>query len=451
MTIKQTKIAIIDDEKNLTRSLSFALEQEGIDSCVAHNCQDGVEIIKQEKPDAILLDVRLGNESGLDLLPKIKALQAEIPVIMISAYGDTKDVVQAIKIGAVDYLIKPFDIDELLLLLEENIARKKLNNEIQYFREKTSFSEGLIGQSRAMNELTINIDRVTSSTLKTILLLGDTGVGKTTVAKEIHNRSPRKKHSFVEINCAALPSELIEAELFGAEKGSYTGATNKRVGLVEVADKGTLFLDEICELPPSLQAKLLTFLESWHYRPIGSPREKTADVLVILATNQNVKERVEQQLFREDLYFRINTMPIAIPNLTERMQDIPLLIDYFTKYYSKREACPPIIIDQTLMNTLSNYAWPGNIRELRNLIERLTILYAGENININQLPKEFITSETNKNDSNNDQFTRSLLENERDIIVEALHECQWRKGLTAKKLGISRHALKRRIQKLGLE
>jgi DNA-binding NtrC family response regulator len=444
----KTSILIIDDEKNLTRSLTFALSQSNMHCEVAHDGDTGIQLAMLERPDAILLDVRLENESGLDILPQLKSMLPDTPVIMMSAYGDTKDVVQAIKEGAVDYLTKPFDIDELLLLVDANIARKKLTDEVQYLRDKAAFSEGIIGDSPAVRQLSENIECVVASTLKTVLLLGDTGVGKTMVAKEIHAKSFDKSAPFVEINCASLPSELIEAELFGAEKGSYTGATSKRVGLIEVANQGTLFLDEIGELPLHLQAKLLTFLESWIYRPIGASREKTADVLVIMATNRDLNALVQENRFRNDLYFRINTMPITIPALRDRGDDLSILLNYFIDFYSNREASRPIELKGDTLDLLKQYQWPGNIRELKNLVERLTILYSGKTILPEYLPPEILNSPVHKKSVT---IEDSLLNNERELILQALNECQWRKGLTAEKLGISRHALKRRIQKLGLE
>lgn len=446
-------VLIIDDEKNLTRSLTFALKQAGITCFVAHEGSLGINIAELEQPDAILLDIKLGEESGLDILPKFKSLSPETPVIMMSAYGDTKDVVQAIKMGAVDYLTKPFDMDELLLLLEENVARKKLKSEVKYFREKTTFSEGLIGQSVALRELFENIERVTASTIKTVLLLGDTGVGKTLVAREIHNKSMGNNAPFVEINCASLPAELIEAELFGAEKGSYTSSTSKRIGLVEVADQGTLFLDEIGELPFHLQSKLLTFLESWRYRPIGSTREKTVDALVIMATNRNLKQLVKDKKFREDLYFRINTMPIFIPSLRERKDDIGLLLEYFIGIYSRREGVQKIVLNDKAYKIFYDYHWPGNIREIKNLVERLTILYSGKIVEPQYLPVEMLNNleSTVETCTAEETMANTLQNSERELILQALNECHWRKGIAAQKLGISRHALKRRIQKLGLE
>jgi DNA-binding NtrC family response regulator len=446
-------VLIIDDEKNLTRSLSFALKQANINSVSAHDGDSGLNLAEIEKPDTVLLDVRLGEESGLDILPRLKVILPDTPVIMMSAYGDTKDVVQAIKMGAVDYLTKPFDVDELLLLIQENVARNKLKTEVNYLREKTAFSEGLVGDSPALHQLSESIQRVSASTVKTVLLLGDTGVGKTLVAREIHNKTVGKNAPFVEINCASLPAELIEAELFGAEKGAYTGSTSKRVGLVEVADKGTLFLDEIGELPILLQSKLLTFLESWRYRPVGATREKSVDALVIMATNRDLKKLVDEKKFRDDLYFRINTMPIIIPSLTERKDDIGLLLDYFIQLYARREGTQGITLSHDVKTLLEQYRWPGNVRELKNLIERLTILYSGKKIVSQNLPAEMLNPIREVKDENiiQDTLSHTLVSNEREIILKALNECHWRKGVAAQQLGISRHALKRRIQKLGIE
>ncbi len=447
-------VLIIDDEKNLTKSLSFALKQADIGCCIAHNGHDGLSLLNSESPDAVLLDVRLVNESGLDLLPVILDENPDVPVIMMSAYGDTKDVVQAIKEGAVDYLIKPFDVDELLLLLKEHVARKRLRQEVNYFREKNHSDDGLIGASLAMSELRRNIDCVAESNVKTILLLGDTGVGKTLIAKEIHKKTLGKDAPFVEINCAALPADLIEVELFGAEKGAYTGADSKRIGLVEVANNGTLFLDEIGELSLPLQAKLLSLLESWSFRPVGGVREKKADIRVILATNRDLSQAVEEADFRRDLYFRINTMPISIPDLMSRDDDVMLLVHHFIHFYAKREGVNPIVIDKKMMTIFKSYLWPGNVRELRNLIERLTILYSGKLIKAAYLPPEMVVkapSIITEHTSKDATFHDNLLSNERELILNALEECRWRKGLAAQKLGISRHALKRRIQKLELE
>lgn len=455
-------LLIVDDEPNLVRSLIFALKSSDIHCFAAHDGATAMELAETEQPDAVLLDVRLGEELGLELLPQLKKLLPDATIIMMSAYGDTKYVVQAIKQGAVDYLTKPFDIDELLLLLKDQLDRKKLHNEVAYYRQRHTLSSGMIGDSPVFRELAENIQRVCASAVNSLLLLGDTGVGKTQVAREIHNQSLGEAAPFVEVNCASLPAELIEAELFGAEKGAYTGSTSRRAGLVEVADKGTLFLDEIGEMPLALQAKLLTFLESRSYRPVGATREKSVDTRVIMATNRDLPALVEQGAFRSDLFYRINTFPLQIPSLSQRPQDIPLLIQYFSEYYARREGSQPVICGTGIMHTLQHYYWPGNIRELKNLMERLTILYAGKNILREHLPAEMLSNTDNvatsvtptvKTDTIESAIgiDESLRDSERNLILNALEACHWRKGMAAQKLGISRHALKRRIQRLGIE
>ncbi len=443
----ETTILIIDDEENLTRSLAFTLQPENIVCLEAHDGASGIAKAEKEKPDIILLDVKLPDASGLNILDDLLKILPETPIIMISAYGDTKDAVSAIKKGAADYLTKPFDIDELTFLIRENIARKNIKSEVRYLREKNVADRNFIGESPVIQELRDRVSRIAKSSVKTILLQGETGVGKAVVAKEIHNLGDGVSAPFIEINCASLPEQLMEAELFGAEKGAYTGATSRRSGLVEIADKGTLFLDEIGELALNLQAKLLTFLESWTYRPIGSPREKKAEVRVIAATNRDLEQAVEEGTFRQDLFFRLNVMPIEIPSLAEREGDTRLLAQYFSDYFSQKEGCAPISFSSEARTMIEDYKWPGNVRELKNLIERLTILYPEQEITESLLPQEI----RGRSGKHHESIVEGLEVQERKLVLKALRESGGKKGLAADKLGISRHALKRRIQRLGIE
>lgn len=443
----ETTILIIDDEENLTRSLAFTLQPENIACLEAHDGASGLQKAEQEKPDIILLDVKLPDASGLNVLDDLLKVLPDTPIIMISAYGDTKDAVSAIKKGAADYLTKPFDIDELTFLIRENIARKNIKSEVRYLREKSVADRNFIGDSPVINELRDKVSRIAKSTVKTILLHGETGVGKAVIAREIHNLGDGVNTPFIEINCASLPEQLMEAELFGAEKGAYTGATSRRSGLVEIADKGTLFLDEIGELPLNLQAKLLTFLESWTYRPIGSPREKKAEVRVIAATNRDLEQAVEDGTFRQDLFFRLNVMPIEIPSLADREGDIWILALFFADYFAQKEGCAPISFAPAARSMIEDYKWPGNVRELKNLIERLTILYPEQEITESLLPPE-IRGRSGKHHEN---IVEGLETEERKLVLKALRESGGKKGVAAEKLGISRHALKRRIQRLGIE
>jgi two-component system response regulator AtoC len=438
---------IIDDEVQLAKSLSYTLSLSNISCLEAYDGNSGLEILQDERPDVVLLDLKLPDMSGLEVLKKIAELSLDIPVIMISAHGQTKDAVNAIKQGAIDYLTKPFDVNELVLLINKTLMQKRLAKEVQYHRKKVTSSDTLIGQSQIMQSLVADLENIATSKARIILLSGETGVGKTIVARGIHNRSENKNAPFVEINCSSLPENLIEAELFGVEKGAFTGANSTRAGLVEVAEKGTLFLDEIGELSLPLQAKLLTLLESWTYRPVGSPREKKADIRVIAATNRNLDESVENGEFRKDLFFRLNIIPMEIPALRYRGDDVWLLANCFVEQLSNREGCSPLTMPDEIRIIFEEYDWPGNVRELKNIIERLTILYPGKTILPEWLPTDLRGSSYNKGDTIKDAINNA----ERELVQRALGECNGKKGLTAEKLGISRHALKRRIQKLGLE
>jgi DNA-binding NtrC family response regulator len=438
---------IIEDEVNLAKSIAFALGQADIDCITAYDGGSGFKMADDERPDIVLLDIKLPDHSGIEVLKRIKKNLPETSVIMMSAYGDTKDAVEAMKIGAADYLTKPFDVDELILLVNETISRKKLKSEVRYLREKNASTNNFIGASFKMKKLSEVVGQIAQSKARIILLSGETGVGKTMVAREIHQKNSAEDSPFVEINCASLPEQLIEAELFGVVKGAYTGASSTRAGLIEIAENGTLFLDEIGELALPLQAKLLTLLESWKYRPIGSPREKTANIRVIAATNQDLSDSVEEGTFRKDLFFRLMVIPVEVPPLRFRDKDVSLLAKHFSESLSNREGTEPIMFTEEVRQIFNDYRWPGNVRELKNIIERLTILYPGELISKERLPPDLWNINTNTENNIKD----TLAEAERDLVLQALLENDGKKGMAADKLGISRHALKRRIQKLGIE
>ncbi|MCR9213779.1 MAG: sigma-54 dependent transcriptional regulator [Proteobacteria bacterium] len=439
-------ILIIDDEVNLRRSLAFTLRQAGFDCVEAQNGHVGCKLAKKESPDIILLDVRMPGMSGLDVLERLNGDLPDTPVIMMSAFDDTQDAVNAMKMGAADYLSKPFDIDELILLIKETNANRLLKSEVQYLRERYTQEATFIGNSSLIKTLRECLERISSSNIKTVLLLGETGVGKAVVARDLHVRGSGRESPFVEINCATLPENQIEAELFGAERGAIPGIISKRRGLVEIADGGTLFLDEIGEMPLNVQSKLLAFLETRSYRPLGIVREHHADVRVIAATNGNLEEAVENGSFRQDLYFRLKVMPIEIPPLREREKDIGLLSLHFAKKFSRDASCCSIEFSSAVREIFYTYNWPGNVRELKNLIERLTILYPGQKIIEEQLPSEMRNLSRKKPHT----IEESLISIERGLVQDALIKCRGKKGLAAERLGISRHALKRRMQKLEL-
>ncbi len=290
--MSKSTVLIIDDEIKLTQSLAFTLRQAGMTCLEAHNGHTGCKIARKESPDVVLLDIRMPGISGIEVLQWLNDNLPDVPVIMMSAFDDTKDAVTAIKMGALDYLAKPFDVDELIHLIEDTSKRKQLESEVGYLRERYTNDTSFIGNSHLIRNLREQIDRITASSVNTLLLSGETGVGKAVVAKQLHIKGSGPDSPFVEINCATLPENQIEAELFGAEKGSFPGLVSRRRGLVEIANGGTLFLDEISEMPLSVQAKLLTFLETRSYRPVGITRERQSDLRVIAATNRNLEQAV---------------------------------------------------------------------------------------------------------------------------------------------------------------
>ncbi|WP_305966122.1 sigma-54-dependent transcriptional regulator [Marinobacter salsuginis] len=457
--MRKPTVLIIDDEKNLVSSLMFSLEEEEMTVFAAYDGKSGLAEIEKQTPDVVLLDLKLPDQSGFEVLDQVQALPAPPITIMISAHGDTRAAVEAVKKGAQDYITKPFDLDELILLIQRNHKHRQLTEEVAYRRERESEVHGLVGHSLAMQKLLDQVERIGKSSARTILLQGPSGSGKTLIAKALH-ATKDKSAPFVSVNCASLPENLLEAELFGAEKGAYTGADKRRTGLVELANGGTLFLDEIGELPLTLQAKLLTFLETHRFRAVGGQKEIDADLRVIAASNRDLQTEAQAGTFREDLFYRLNVMPLTIPSLAERKDDIPVLTSNFVTELAAQEGCKPIRLTPETLTRLCNYDWPGNIRELRNTIERLTILHAGESISVDRLPPEIIgssdqmplpvTEKDSASNENHGSLTSEIAKREAQCILDALAQSNGRKGEAANSLGISRHALKRRMQKLGL-
>lgn len=450
MTAMRSQILIVDDEKSFVRSMGFALSEAGFRTLNAHTGEEALELLAEHTPDLMLLDLRLPGMDGMDVLAESVRLHPDLPVVMISAHGDTRAAVQAVKAGATDYLTKPFALDELLHLIRSITERRQMQDELTYHRSRSANASGLVGSSTAMKRLWETVQRVAASSTGRILLLGESGTGKAVVARAIHQQSPRAGRAFVEINCAALPEQLIEAELFGAEKGAYTGAHQKRTGLVSLAHGGTLFLDEIGELPLALQAKFLHFLENGDYRPVGATTSQTSDVRVVAATNRSLEEEVRAGRFREDLFFRLNVIELTIPPLRERGEDLGELLDVFIEAQAREEGCRPIAVPPETLERLSAYSWPGNVRELRNLVERLTILHPGQRIRPGQLPAEFQPASDAAPSPRGTSLEAQLQDTEREMIQRALEQTDGHKGRAAEQLGMSRHAFKRRLQRLGL-
>ncbi|MCZ4255482.1 sigma-54 dependent transcriptional regulator [Sulfitobacter sp. G21635-S1] len=443
--MRNLNILIIDDEINLVRSLAFTLRQTGFECREAHNGRVGCQLAEKEQPDVVLLDIRMPGMNGLEVLEWFRTELPDVPVIMMSAFDDTQDAVTAMKMGAVDYVAKPFDVDELILLLKETETRRRLDSEVRYLRERTTDFD-FIGNSVGIKQLRADIDRIAESNAQTILLRGETGVGKAVVARELHRKISAEDAPFVEVNCATLPERQIDLELFGAERGSQPGHFMRQRGLVDIADGGTLFLDEIGEMPTAVQAKLLHFLETHTYRVPGQKTERRVDVRVVAATNKDLARAVEESQFRQDLFFRLNVVPLDIPPLRTREKDIELLAMYFAARFARTSSGKPISFEGRTRDFFQSYAWPGNVRELKNLIERLSIIYPGEVITVDLLPTEIQMVKPQDALS----IEESMETVERDLIREALMRCSGKKGLAAERLGISRHALKRKMHRLGL-
>lgn len=440
-------VLIVDDEEALVRSLSYALRAEGMRISAANSGEAALELLSGEHTDIdiVLLDLGLPGIDGIATLEGLRQRHAHLPVIMISAHGDTRAAVQAVKSGATDYLTKPFELDELLAVIATTLALVQVPEAPGQGEVSADLAAGLLGHSPAMRALHEAVQRIARSSATRILLLGESGTGKTLVAQALHNHSARAAQGFVEVNCAALPEQLIEAELFGSEKGAYTGAHQKRAGLVSQANGGTLFLDEIGELPLALQAKLLHFLENGSYRAVGANAASHADVRVVAATNRDLAEDVRLGRFREDLFYRLNVITLDIPALRERGEDVLLLAQHFARRQAAEEGVEPIRFAADSATALVHHRWPGNVRELKNLVERLTILSPGQLISLDLLPLPPPGGQ-DAPQVLGDQLERA----ERDLVSDALSRTAGHKGLAANLLGISRHALKRRLQRLGL-
>jgi DNA-binding NtrC family response regulator len=448
MDLNGVSVLLVDDEAPFVRSLSYALKQQGMVVTGVHDCAAAVAVLAVAQPDIALVDLRMPGIDGMGTLEQLRASRPEMPVIMVSAHGDTRAAVQAVKAGAADYLTKPFELDELTHCIASTLDRGRLSEEVDYHRRRDTLDSGLIGDSNSMGRLRETVARVAASSTARVLLFGESGTGKALVARALHTQSGRKERAFVEVNCAALPEQLIESELFGAERGSYTGAHQKRTGLVTLADGGSLFLDEVGELPLTLQAKLLHFLENGTYRTVGGSKTLHADVRVVAATNRDLAKAVAAGQFREDLFYRLNVIHIPVPALRERGGDVIILAEHFAALYAAQEGVGEIRLSPAVCKALKAHSWPGNVRELKNLIERLTILHPGREISLDDLPHELQEAHPQTPDS--EGLTDQLERAERELLLDALNQNGGHKARAAEHLGISRHALKRRLQRLGL-
>jgi two-component system NtrC family response regulator/two-component system response regulator HydG len=374
------RIVVVDDEVNAATALTSLLDEDGYSVRCANDPREGLKLIDADVPDIVLTDLRMPGMDGLEFLGKVKHAHPEVMVIVMTAYGTVKTAVQAMKLGAEDYLAKPIDVDELEVIVQRTLERKELREEAHALRERLEHKyrlENLVGESPGMLSLFKTVRQVAPSGAS-VLLSGESGTGKELIAQALHQNSPRKNKRFVKVACSALPETLLESELFGHEKGSFTGALYARAGRFEVADGGTLFLDEIGDVTPTVQVKLLRFLEEREFERVGGNKTYKVDVRIVTATHRDLKKKLQDGSFREDLYYRLNVIQIEIPPLRERSGDIPLLAHHFLRRYADSESKPLRGYSDEALGMLLRHPWPGNVRELENAVERAVVLSDSE-------------------------------------------------------------------------
>ncbi|HTL66089.1 MAG TPA: sigma-54 dependent transcriptional regulator [Lacunisphaera sp.] len=441
-------VLIVDDEKHTREGLQQAL-QDHYDVSVAGNADEAFNLMEAQEFEVIVTDLRMPGKSGLKVIDKALSLPSKPAVLMMTAYGNIESAVEAMKRGAVDFLTKPVQIERLEILIQRALKTKTLEIEVKQLQERLEekFSiQGFVGHSAKLAEVIERVKLVAPSKA-TILIEGETGTGKELIAQAIHQASPRAQAPFVPVHCAALPPALLESELFGHERGAFTGATERREGRFEAADGGTVFLDEVGEIGPEIQVKLLRFIETRSFERIGSSKSLQVDVRLVAATNRNLDQMVKEGKFREDLFFRLNVVRIVTPPLRERPDDIPLLLDHFINVFAKENAYEPVTIEPGAMKHLQAYPWPGNIRELRNFAENAVVLRRGGKVSEFDLeprfrgeapPPPMMTTATPAN-------PYSVEDNEKRLLREALMKSRGNRTRAAKLLGISRRTLHRKI------
>jgi two-component system response regulator PilR (NtrC family) len=452
-----SRILVVDDEKSIQEFLRLLLEEGGYEVTTASSMEEGRKIFFGDNFDLVLCDIIMPDGNGLDLLREMKAHNIRSSVIMMTAYTSTKSAIEAMKRGAYDYISKPFDVEELKVVVQKALEKTELVDENVYLRreleQKYQFSN-IIGRSRPMKEIFALIERV-AKTNSTVLLEGESGTGKELIARAIHYQSPRSSHRFLSVNCGALPENLLESELFGHERGAFTGAVRQKKGLFRESHQGSLFLDEIGEMSLAMQVKLLRALQEKKVRRVGGHQEESVDTRIIAATNQDLQEKIENNEFREDLFYRINVIPIRLPPLRERREDIPLLVDYFIKKTSKDMGIEPKRISVEAMRVLEGYFWPGNVRELENVIERALALSTDENISLDDIPMQLVQGGT-KHPSSVEIPDEGLdLENyldgiRRQVMGQALSRCDGVQTQAAELLGMTFRSFRYYAKKMGL-
>ena len=460
------KILIIDDEKLIRKSLQVALEEEGYKCFVAETGAEGLAIARKKTPDLVLLDIRLPDINGIDVLKMLKEIDSELIVIMMTGYGTIENAVLAIKLGAFDYITKPFKTKNITTLIKLALETQTLKRDVKRFIDKDKIFYGLdkiIGQSDIVRQIGETVKKIAQVDLATVLIEGESGTGKELVAKAIHYNSSRSNGPFVEINCAAIPPTILESELFGYKRGAFTDAKTTKKGLIEQANRGTLFLDEIGDMDLGMQAKILRVLEDKKCRRLGDDKLIEVDMRIIAATNHNLRDEISRKNFREDLFYRLNVVHIFLPPLREREEDIVPLVEYFVGEFNETFNKSVKGVSPDAIKLLMSYSWPGNVRELRNIIERIMIIDNPETIQCENIPAEIaggLPSFTERNDSNR-QLNLEIPDEGIDIkqlsasfhaelIKKALQKTGDKKGKAAELLGLDRFSLRYLMSKLGI-
>jgi two-component system, NtrC family, nitrogen regulation response regulator NtrX len=452
-TKKREKILVVDDEENIRKSLKMIFEYEGYTFLQASNAKEAYEAVDEEVGlDLILLDIKLPDKDGLEILKDLKTRPYSPEIIMISGHGTIQTAVEATKLGAFDFFEKPLHRDRVLLGVRNALSQKKLLKRYRNLSKKAEKQYKLVGKHPLMRKLWGDIVK-TAPTNATVIVYGESGTGKELIARAIHEKSLRKNEEFIQVNCAAIPEELIESELFGHLKGAFTGATEKKQGKFELADGGTLFLDEVADMSLKTQAKVLRVLEEGEIQKVGSNKVEKVDVRVIAATNKDLKKEIKSGQFREDLYFRLNVVPIYSPPLREKKEDISLLIDYFCRIYSDENNFKLKKFTEEAVDVMKNYHWKGNVRELKNVVERLIIMSEGDIIDHTQLP-EHIRGEAKicLPDQNRIKSLKDFREKaEKEFIFAKLEENEWNISQTAREIDTPRSNLYKKLEQYGIQ
>ena len=452
-------ILIVDDEESVRKSFADVMRDEGYEVIIASSGKEGIEVLNDTQPSLALLDIAMPDMDGIETLQRFREIRPDIPIIMVTGHGAIETAVKTTKMGAYDFIVKPPELRHLTLVVKHGIAESRLREENETLKRNLRWRYEIIGESAQMEALKKQI-ALAGPTNGWVLIHGESGTGKELVARAIHRTSRRANDPFVEVNCAAIPQDLIESDLFGHEKGSFTGAMSMKRGKFEIAHGGTLFLDEVADMSLVTQAKVLRVLEGQEFQRVGGSKTIKTDVRVIAASNKNLVEEIRRGSFREDLYYRLNVIPLTVPPLRERTGDIPLLVRYFLQGYSTEYGQKPKTIADDALHLFIRYPWPGNVRELRNFIERLIIMVPGPVLSARDMPspiggiseaKPHDNGSVERGHSQATTLKGARVEFERGFITQKLREFGGNVSRTADAIGVERSNLHRKIRDLGIE